>query len=344
MKSAFSKQTAVKPRPSQQVMPVSDIMDILQGTATNPIDLTDSERQQYALTLLDETPMRFLHFHQDVRPPYYGTWTRPLSPHQIKRLARNPRYQLDTLDYDYDSEAEWEEPEEGEELHSDDDEEEDEDEDDMDDFLDDANERSKAAAKRGLFISDLVPVSSGLQWEDCTGKLPTSEGSDKSDFSQFAMGILLGMLSPLCEFDMYLTNQDTESTTIDPYSTEYWRSPEDIKKQVASTPARPALLDKTKQINGLIPQASSGLKPARLVPPEDLENFKTAINGQDLTKIAMVEHLKRMYAYYSLFWIHFKLTLYRFPKVPKDAIANTLNLVAERESKKATAKWRLKST
>jgi chromatin assembly factor 1 subunit A len=193
IKFTLSTQKAIKPRPSQQTMPVSGIMDLLQGTATNPIDLTDSERQQYALTLLDQTPMRFLHFHQDVRPPYYGTWTKPLTSRQAKHLARNPRYQLNLFDYDYDSEAEWEEPEEGEELNSDDDEEEDEDEDDMDDFLDDANEKSKAAAKRGLFISDLVPVSSGLQWEDNDGKLHSKDGDDKPDFSQFAMGILLGM-------------------------------------------------------------------------------------------------------------------------------------------------------
>jgi hypothetical protein len=141
-----------------------------------------------------------------------------------------------------------------------------------------------------------------------------------------------------------LIDQDTVSTTIDPYSTEYWRSPEDVNKQIISITARPALLDKTKQINGLIPQASSGLKPARLVPAEDLNSFKMAVNGQDLTKIAMVEHLKRMYVQSSQNLATFLLTVYRFPKIPKDAIANTLALVAERESKKATAKWRLKST
>jgi hypothetical protein len=35
--------------------------------------------------------------------------------------------------------------------------------------------------------------------------------------------------------------------------------------------------------------------------------------------------------------------LNRFPKLQKDAIVNTLAAVAERESKKANAKWRLKT-
>ena len=50
---------------------------------------------------------KFLQFHTDYRPAYYGTWSKqsstisPRSP-----FARD----VDQLDYDYDSEAEWEEP------------------------------------------------------------------------------------------------------------------------------------------------------------------------------------------------------------------------------------------
>ena len=49
---------------------------------------------------------KFLSFHEDVRPPYHGTWSK-------KSLAVNPRnpFKKDRqfFDYDYDSEAEWEE-------------------------------------------------------------------------------------------------------------------------------------------------------------------------------------------------------------------------------------------
>jgi len=50
---------------------------------------------------------KFLQFHTDYRPAYYGTWSKqsstisPRSP-----FARD----VDQLDYDYDSEGEWEEP------------------------------------------------------------------------------------------------------------------------------------------------------------------------------------------------------------------------------------------
>jgi hypothetical protein len=57
---------------------------------------------------------------------------------------------------------------------------------------------------------------------------------------------------------------------------------------------RPALVDKTKQMNGIVTAATQPLKAARMVASEDLESFKMAIDGQDLTKIAMIEHLKKM--------------------------------------------------
>jgi chromatin assembly factor 1 subunit A len=95
-------------------------------------------------------------------------------------------------------------------------------------------------------------------------------------------------------------------------------------------------------MNGLT-GGTQPLKAARMVPPEDLEAFKTAIEGQDLTKIAMIEHLKKMYGYSFLFCMKFINIFSRFPKLHKDAIANTLSAVAEREGKKASAKWQLKS-
>jgi chromatin assembly factor 1 subunit A len=77
-------------------------------------------------------------------------------------------------------------------------------------------------------------------------------------------------------------------------------------------------------MNGLLntfntPQpASSGTtsKPAkakRMIPPEQLSAFKAEIDGKDLTKIGMIEALKKV-----------------FPKLPKDAITNTLSVVAAR--------------
>jgi chromatin assembly factor 1 subunit A len=182
-------------KPRHHQLPLKDIMDILQGSSSqNPIDLTsDCSKQEYALQLLNDTPMKYLHFWEDVRPPYYGTWTKSLTAQQWRHLARNPFHQLDLFDYDYDSEAEWEEPEEGEDLNSDDEEEEDDEEDDMDEFLDD-EEGAGNAPKRNLFSTDLVPNCSGLQWEDVKGNLQPAGEAEKVDFSELAMEFLLSMI------------------------------------------------------------------------------------------------------------------------------------------------------
>jgi chromatin assembly factor 1 subunit A len=59
--------------------------------------------------------------------------------------------------------------------------------------------------------------------------------------------------------------------------------------------------------------SSKQVKPKRMIPSEQLQAFKDEVNGKDLTKIGMVEALKKV-----------------FPKLPKDAITNTLSVVAAR--------------
>jgi len=87
-------------------------------------------------------------------------------------------------------------------------------------------------------------------------------------------------------------------------------------------PPRAPLTQRT--VNGLIntlntPQqqapgsASKPAKAKRMIPPEHMSAFKTEVQGKDLTKIGMVEALKKV-----------------FPKIPKDAITNTLSVVAAR--------------
>jgi len=49
---------------------------------------------------------KFLGFHEDIRPPYHGTWSKPMSSTVTGRtpFGKDSEY----LDYDIDSEAEWE--------------------------------------------------------------------------------------------------------------------------------------------------------------------------------------------------------------------------------------------
>jgi hypothetical protein len=74
--------------------------------------------------------MKFLQFREDIRPAYWGTWTKTSQ----KILPRRP-FAMDTehLDYDHDSEAEWEPEGEGEDIKSGDEDDEDVDVADPDD-------------------------------------------------------------------------------------------------------------------------------------------------------------------------------------------------------------------
>lgn len=129
---------------------------------------------------------------------------------------------------------------------------------------------------------------------------------------------------------------DPYPASIDPFSTAYWvqepvlsslsTSSEDVKvatKQGTMNPPRLPLA--SRPVNGLlntlnmasapVPPTSNAkaVKPKRMIPSEDLAAFRSAIEGRDLTKLGMIEALKK-----------------EFPKVPKDAITNTLTAIAQR--------------
>ena len=180
-------------RQSQQHS-VKDIVAELDGTTTNPVDLTESHSHRAKIRPLDKLkriPLKFLKFSQDVRPPYVGTYTHITSRHLVAKLARKPfsRGRPDT-NYDYDSEAEWEEPLDGEDLNSEGEEEEDDDEEgnDMDGFLDDED---AIATKRKPLMGNTEPICSGLCWEG-PGEQLRGAGIADIDRRLLRLDILLG--------------------------------------------------------------------------------------------------------------------------------------------------------
>ncbi|CAG8899802.1 unnamed protein product [Penicillium egyptiacum] len=253
--------------------------------------------------LLRKVTMKSLKFGEDIRPPYQGTYTRPVSELSTRRLARNPYHRgLPDTDYDYDSEAEWEEPEEGEELDSEEEDEgSDEGEDDLEGFLDDEDD-VLAGGKRRLIVGDLEPVSTGIKW--------AGNGVD-----------------PEMEVYRMETISDAVKFPIDPFSTAYWEKPKPVDQVPAK--ARPVTA-----IDGfLVPAVPGALatgsalpptsKAKRPFPPDQLVEFKEAVEGSDLSKIGLVEILKK-----------------RFPKVSKDTLKATLDQVAARVGQKEVdKKW-----
>ncbi len=178
---------------------VGELMDQLQGIDKDRKHSENNapDHQSAALVALEAIPLRYLHFAEDVRPPYFGTFTKVHSPAEIRRLCRAPcKRRLPNTNYDYDSEAEWEEPEEGEELDGDDDDDDSTDsgdgDEDMAAFLDD-EDATQAVARRRPINSDLTPLCSGLVWENELGRTQDQTSLDR-DFSAFRLHWLLGKL------------------------------------------------------------------------------------------------------------------------------------------------------
>lgn len=175
---------------------INEVVKRIHGSPDQPVELTNDtgvNQQQQPLDMLKGIPMKYLHFGEDVRPPYYGTYTKPYPDATARKIARNPIYRArQDTNYDYDSEAEWEEPEEGEDLDSEgEDDIEEEGEDDLDGFLDDEEDPQ---LKRRMLSGDLVPVSTGLCWEDANGvsKLNVDSDSVFTGSRDFKMEYLLG--------------------------------------------------------------------------------------------------------------------------------------------------------
>lgn len=81
----------------------------------------------------------------------------------------------------------------------------------------------------------------------------------------------------------------------------------------------------------------------RYITPELLKDFKAAVQGSELTKLGLVEVLKKQYVIHWFSVSTFSLIENRFPKQSKGAIQDTLASVAERVGPKESEKrWILK--
>lgn len=282
-------------RCGRQVNSVREILRQIQTAEGASSTLSDTQKHKPENQLRRIT-MKSLKFGEDVRPPYQGTYTRPVPESTALKLSRNPYHRgLPDTNYDYDSEAEWEEPEEGEDLDSEEEDEgSDEGDDDMDGFLDDEDD-ALVGGKRRLIVGDLEPVSSGIRW--------ATDGVDE-ELKQYRIE----------------TISDAVRLPIDPFSTVYWQKPRAAEPASAKNKApnnatnRPNTLDafkiprSDKASNGVSLPPPSTAKAKRPFPPEHLDEFKQVITGSDLSKIGVVELLKKRYVSKDPKHIHSGLT------------------------------------
>ena len=294
---------------------VKDIIAEIEGAVHNPIDLTESQftkATKKPLDFLKKIPVKYLKFAEDVRPPYTGTYTRLRDTQAIEKLARNPFCRgLPETNYEYDSEAEWEEPGEGEDLDSEGEEEvDDEDEAEMKDFLDDEDAVDARAVKRRPILGDLEPTCSGLCWEG-----PQSNGSrlDTIHLLTFKLDILMGKPCRQC-FLIHADRTDNPQLPIDPYTTAYWQPTNSNNSVQASSRPQGSLMEPpriplnlTNRQNAKLSSPDKDFKsdppvkmkpskgPKRFLPSELMNEFKNAVQGNDLTKVGILEILKKQY-------------------------------------------------
>ncbi|KAG9234420.1 chromatin assembly factor 1 subunit A-domain-containing protein [Amylocarpus encephaloides] len=302
----------------KRCMPVREIMAGYSGDASGPIDLTtDSQNSQIKKKkdLLRQVPMKYLAFAEDVRPPYRGTYTsQPVNG--INKLARNPlRKDLPNANYDYDSEAEWVEDEDGEECNSDGEEDDGGDDgDDMDGFLDDENDDLANASRATMPSNDLQPISTGLCWED------KHKTNTNVKMLPYRMEVIL----------------DPTLRSIDPFSTAYWAPLPTLASMnppqlapikpshhalppSATNPAKSFFAPSSSQFSTIPPQprpfhpTATANKQKKLLAPEDIDKLKEAIEGSNLSKVGIIEVLKK-----------------QFPGRPAASIKATLEAVARR--------------
>lgn len=342
---------AKPPRRGRLPTPAVIVIERMQESRFQAIDVTGDntakETRDPAADLAD-IHMKHLHFCEDVRPPYTGSYTKITTSSMAWKVARNPvsRVREDT-NYDYDSEAEWEEPEEGEDLLSDG---EDEAEsvgsaDEMEGFVDDGDVEDTLKAGRRLITSELEPVSSGVCWEGQTRAKATPESCPGDlDLGSMRLEWLI----------------ETSSKSINPLSDSYWQvkvaqppPATDVFARLISSPSaasgsvmkppRAPLQPASNSVNQkVIVNVKSGEKgpimaiissknsksAAAQLTGADFDRFKEAVDGSNVTKIELLKALKQ-----------------RFPQFTNDSIKETLtNNFVRHGGSAAEKRWKLVST
>ncbi|KAI0550812.1 chromatin assembly factor 1 subunit A-domain-containing protein [Xylaria curta] len=281
---AFPQQRGIIP-PS-----VKKIMETIHGDDyQNAFGITNTRNESQteklfknAQDLLDDVPMKYLRFYEDVRPAYFGTMTTSMTYHKLRKLSRRPAGRILPLAYDYDSEAEWVE-DDGEDLDDAEDEEEDIDGDEeLDDFVDDSE--AVPTIIRPGFEADSLPVSTGLCFENRKRLGPSST------VYKYRLEFLLDSLE--------------HHSMIDPFSTEYWPAP--VKKAAAVATTSSAQGTITSMLPPAAPRDAKGsttnAAPASDikdgVPLDILENFKRALLSdecKDYSKGTVIEVLAKKF-------------------------------------------------
>ncbi|KAJ8130412.1 hypothetical protein O1611_g3219 [Lasiodiplodia mahajangana] len=313
---AFPQQRGIIP-PS-----VKKIMERIHGDSYhNAFGITNARSESQTEKLfsnaqgqLDDIPMKYIRFYEDVRPAYFGTITTPMTYHQLRKVSRRPAGKILPLAYDYDSEAEWVE-DDGEDLDDAEEEEEDLDGDEeMDDFVDDSE--AVPTIIRPGFEADSMPVSTGLCYENQKRLGPSTT------VYKYRLEFLLDSLE--------------HHYMIDPFSRQYWPTP--VKKAGAAPTASSTKGTITSMLAPTEIRAAATSSPSTAlasnlkdgVPHDILEDFKRTLLSdecRDYSKATVIEMLSK-----------------KFTSCTKAQVKVTLDTIAHRVTpaeapKKSVKRW-----
>lgn len=224
----FPCKTAVKSETPAKYTPPIEIVNAL-----NSSEVTES--QIYSM-LSHLSPIKYLHFYENAKPPYIGTWCS--EEHQSITLSDPLSTDNTGLNYDYDSDLEWngEEEGEGEDIDNEDDEDEDDEEieeDEMEDFVD-TNDTKK---KRTKFMGPLISIN---KWND---------GTNDCVFLDMKYQNLTKQLQfPIDPFKNYWEKESGPRKTLDKTKPQTMLpvagEPNDSKQVNTLTPHKPVITDK----------------------------------------------------------------------------------------------------
>jgi len=304
---------------------VGNIMARLHGgkTGNNGGDDGDEDVEQQLRSL----SRKYIHFCEDVRPPYSGSYTQISLPSLITKTGRDPFKRVrPNTDYDYDSEAEWEEAEEGEDVDSDGEEETESigSADEMDGFLDDEEASGQnIMMKRGTIHTETHPISTGICWENNNGHSLTN---DPEDFDLSTMKLEWLIEGSFKSIDPYTssyweTNLPTNNTHIDvnghiafPTSMTNDRDKNKSIDSKSMPPPRAPLQTNNSATNqkvlmnnnintgdkGPLVKTKTVKQPAQKLTGNAFEQFKEAVKGSNLTRSELLKVLKQRSVVYSL--------------------------------------------
>ncbi|KAI5955160.1 RLF2 [Candida jiufengensis] len=145
--------------------PTSTTSSITPESILNALNIPTTREYEIHEMILSLSPIRYIRFYENSKPPYIGTWCSQKHNQQQQQIIKNPlNTELTGLDYEYDSDLEWNEGDgEDEDIDLDDDDEEEEiEEDEEDQDFVEQDQAQHQIPKKNLIIIN--------KWNDETNK------------------------------------------------------------------------------------------------------------------------------------------------------------------------------